>query len=396
MAAERGVVLEHALRRRKLEQKESAWGLRRGEQGGWEMVELTAAAAVVNPRVRKLAAGLEEHGIRIEWVQNALRNAVDNGGLSVDMVLSKVNGGVGQYSRRDYWWVEVKWTDGDHEDRALEVVKEAWRKVQEFERVLRDIDKWRLELGRRVVYTPQNLGVLVVSRRGWRLELQGGDMEFGGKFGDGGGSSGSGDASEGSGGCGARGGCGGRVVTDRGGGGGENVEGDVQGDWDMGGGGGDGDGGGKGRGRGNVEQKRRQSGKRKKGARVGAGRTEAEVAAQKRYKEDRGYSNMLEAVWKVRGGAAASGSSSRTTRSHGGGSLVRGITQVQVEINTCTSWKWDSPDCCDILGLCKVDASNPKFGGSDATVSKLDGQNPEIISQEHVGHNSSFKLSFRN
>ena len=125
MAEAEGVLLEHALRRTKLRQRPSAWGLRRGEGGGWEVVELAAAAEVVNPIAKEVLAGMEGHGIRVEWVQETLWKQVEKRGMSVDVVLSRLNGGAGQSSRRDWWWVEAKWTRGDHRDRTLEVVEKA-------------------------------------------------------------------------------------------------------------------------------------------------------------------------------------------------------------------------------------------------------------------------------
>ena len=147
MAAEEGVVFEHALRRTRLRQRESAWGLRRGEGGGWEVVELAAAAEVVNPIAKEVVADMEGQGIGVEWVQETLWKEVEGRWMSVDMVLSRLNGGAGQWSRRDYWWVEVKWTRGDHEDRTLEVVATAWKKVDEFQNVICGLEEWRLWLG---------------------------------------------------------------------------------------------------------------------------------------------------------------------------------------------------------------------------------------------------------
>ena len=95
-------------------------------------------------------------------------------------------------SKRDWWWVEVKWTRRHYEDCELEVVAEAWKKVEALRKVINGIQEWRLKLGERRVYGPQKLGVLVVSRPRWKLQLKGGGMEFRGDFGGGGGSSGSG------------------------------------------------------------------------------------------------------------------------------------------------------------------------------------------------------------
>ena len=56
--------------------------------------------------------------------------------MSVDMVLSRANGRAGQWSRRHYCWVDVNWTRGDYEDGELEVVGEAWRKVDDLQKVI--------------------------------------------------------------------------------------------------------------------------------------------------------------------------------------------------------------------------------------------------------------------
>ena len=66
MADADGSLLESALQRTRLRQRESAWGLRRGEGGGWEVVELAAAAEVVNRCAKAVAAGLEGQGVRVE------------------------------------------------------------------------------------------------------------------------------------------------------------------------------------------------------------------------------------------------------------------------------------------------------------------------------------------
>ena len=108
----------------------------------------------------------------MKWVQENLWKEAESSGMSVDVILSRLNGGAVQWRRRDYWWVEAKWTRGDHEDRTLEVVAKAWQKVNEFQKVINSIGDWRLYLRRRRVYQPQRLGTLVVSRRGWRLELR--------------------------------------------------------------------------------------------------------------------------------------------------------------------------------------------------------------------------------
>ena len=357
MADAEGSLLESALRRTRFRERESAWGLRRGEGGGWEVVELAAAAEVVNPRAKAVVAGLEEQGVEVEWVQEALWEEVERSAMSVDVVLSRLNGGAGQWRRKDYWWVEAKWTRGDHEDRTLEVVTKAWKKVDEFQKVINSICDWRLYLRGKRVYRPQRLGILVVSRRGWRLELRGGGIELRGLFGgcggcggNGGGGSGGGGGEDvevgGSGGCGGCGGGGGArrdvqgcgyerrggvVMADGGGGGGENREGDVE----MGCGGGGGGGGGDGRGGGNAVKKGRQSGKRQ----AGEIKSEAQKEAEKKYKKDNGYEIQMEAKWKWRdrgggkgggggGGGGDGGGVYQRARGSGGGGLVKGVTQV--------------------------------------------------------------------
>ena len=122
MADAEGSLSESALRRTRLRQRENAWGLRRGEGGGFRFAELAAAAEVVNPIAKAVVAGLEEQGVRVEWVQETLWKEAESRVMAVDVILSILNGGAGQWRRRDYWWVEAKWMRGDHEDRTLEVV----------------------------------------------------------------------------------------------------------------------------------------------------------------------------------------------------------------------------------------------------------------------------------
>ena len=212
LAEKEGNLLEAALRRIKLQQAESAWGLRwvegeaedewpeagpfgfvvdetgkewrRAKSGGagglveaggvWKVVELREAAKVVNPVAKLLVAGLEEVGLEVEWVQQTLvrgltKDAGKMAGLSVDVVVTRAAAG----GRRDRWWVEVKWTRGDHEDLDLRVVKEGWKKVDVLQRVIQELEMWRLAIGGHPVYHPHRLGLLVVSPRGWRLEVRG-------------------------------------------------------------------------------------------------------------------------------------------------------------------------------------------------------------------------------
>ena len=230
LVEEEGSLLEHALRRIKTGKAESAWGMRwvdgeadcgdggmRGKLamagGAWQMVELREAVALVNPVARKLVAALEERGVRLEWVQHTLvkkgyeedvaqRDLAEAGknvrwqgvaeGLSVDVVLSRAVEGQG--GRRDYWWVEVKWTRGDHNSGRLRVVRDGWKKVNKFEEVVKELGKWGLMLGGHMVFRPQRLGLLVVSPRGWRLEFRGGGIAaMGGSFVDDGGGAVAGD-----------------------------------------------------------------------------------------------------------------------------------------------------------------------------------------------------------
>lgn len=325
MADAEGSLLESALRRTRLRQRESAWGLRRGEHGGWEVVELAAAAEVVNPSAKAVVADLEEQGVKVEWVQETLWKDAESRGMSVDVILSRRHGGVGQWGRRDYWWIEAKWTRGDFEDRTLEVVAEAWKKVDEFQKVIDSIGDWKLYLGGRRVYRPQRLGILVVSRRGWRLELKGGGIELRGVFeACGGGGANGGGGSGGGGGedaeVGGSGGCGG-----------ENMAGDVDEGMEMGGGGRGGGGDGDGRGGGNAVKKRRQSGRRK----AGEVRSTAQKEADKKYREGNGDEIQMEGKWQWRnrgdgvggnGGGGDGGGVDQRTRRSGGGGLVEGIT----------------------------------------------------------------------
>ena len=95
MADAEGAVLEAAWKRARLRQKESSFGLRRGEDGGWQVMELPAAADVVNPVTKEILNGLEENEIKVEWVQRALWKEAGEEGMCVDLVLSVVSGGVG-------------------------------------------------------------------------------------------------------------------------------------------------------------------------------------------------------------------------------------------------------------------------------------------------------------
>ena len=326
MADAEGAVLEGALKRARLRQRESAWGLRRGEDGGWQVVELPAAAEVVNPVAKEVVKGLEEKEIKVEWVQRTLWKEAEEQGMCVDLVLSVVNGGVGQWGRRDYWWIEVKWTRGDHEDRGLEVVEEAWRNVEEFRKVIGGVEDWRLKLGGRRVYKPQNFGILVLSRKGWRLELLSGlefRVTFGGGGGDGGGGSGSGEERGG----GDEAAVSGGGISGEGQGGG--CDGGVGGGGDDGGGAGgrggdDGAGSDENSGGGDGEQMRRRK-RRYRGDETQVRKKVRRAAECRECRSGGGYDAVVRWRWK-RGGAEGS-EVARNTRSHGA-DLTKGVTQV--------------------------------------------------------------------
>ena len=210
-AWEEGILFEHALRRIKMGVAESAFACHAvGEDGGWAVVEYRDAAEVVNPVARSLEAAWTAEGIRLEWVQETLvrrprettekeaeteekktvekktedeeekegEEAVEKKEkaemVSVDVVLSKKV--ANQAARRDWWWVESKWTRGDHENEELRVVRDGRKKVEVLMAVVRELKEWRLERTGGTVYGPQRVGLLVVSRRGWKLELEGGGI----------------------------------------------------------------------------------------------------------------------------------------------------------------------------------------------------------------------------
>ena len=293
MADAEGAVLEGALKRARLRQRESAWGLRRGEDGGWQVVELPAAAEVVNPVAKEVVKGLEEKEIKVEWVQRTLWKEAEEQGMCVDLVLSVVSGGVGQWGRKDWWWIEGKWTRGYHKDKTLRVVEEAWRKVREFRKVAYGVEDWTLKLGGRRVYKPQNLGILVVSRKGWRLELLSGKEvrgTFGGGGGDGGGGSGGGEergggdeaavGGDGFSGEGEGGGCGGGGGCDDGGGaGGSGGDGGASSDEDSGGGDG--------------EQRRRRRKRRYRGDETQVRKKERRAAECRECRNGGGYDAVM-------------------------------------------------------------------------------------------------------
>ena len=91
--------------------------------GVWAMVIMPEAAVVINPVARRLVEQMRNGGIEVEWVQQSLerwriekmdgrwRQTVVRQ-ISVDLVLSMAGDG----GRRDYWWVEMKWTRGGEED----------------------------------------------------------------------------------------------------------------------------------------------------------------------------------------------------------------------------------------------------------------------------------------
>ena len=372
-AAEEGSVLEYALRRIRLNMEESALACRWVEDGGswhkvapfnvgvkgrkkvdmwaggsWKQVELRDAAEVVNPVAMRLVAAWEAAGIRLEWVQNTLirwrRDAGVDGGeraelVSVDVVLSKAVPGQG--GRRDRWWVEMKWTRGDQEDRRLRVVKEGQKKVEVLQRVIKELRHWRLLLGGHPVYHPHRLGLLVVSPRGWRLDLEGGGIAvMRGSFDNGGGEAVANAAGADGGGEGEQFAGGGEehvadvadvamAETEHGGGEGDEADAEDEGGDD---GGSVEDGGGQ-----EEEKRRRWKGRRTIRATAEA-KTQGRRDSTKRYKsEDKGYGNVLEYRLRRVGGAGGGGEVGsgggdvggmrRRTRS-GGAAEVEGVTKI--------------------------------------------------------------------
>ena len=323
LVEEEGTLLEHALRRIKLGRAESALGMRwvegkashsdigrvvafrwEAEGGAYEMVELAEAAVVVNPIARQLVAALAASGVRLDWVQETLvkEGAGVTEGVSVDLVLSVA--GLG--GRRDYWWVELKWTRGDHNREDLRVVREGREKVADLEKVVKKVKEWRLGLGGHPVFRPQRVGLMVVSPRGWRLNLNGGGIPArGGSFGGGGdaegGESGVEDGGENGGGIGGNSEDGGDEGTeDEEADGGEDEE-DLRG--------------------GAVEQ--HVAGMVVRRVRRYVRRpikTDAQVDAEKRYREtDDGYEGVLEERLARRGGGKGGGGSGGAGGDEGGG-----------------------------------------------------------------------------
>ena len=101
---------------------------------------------VINPVARRLVEQMRNGGIEVEWVQQSLerwrlekmdgrwRQTVVRQ-ISVDLVLPVAGDG----GRRDYWWVEMKWTRGSEEDWRSRVVKDGWDKVGDFQKILNEL-----------------------------------------------------------------------------------------------------------------------------------------------------------------------------------------------------------------------------------------------------------------
>ena len=180
-----GTLLEFSLRREVRGQPASAWARRKIDNvmlpfgGGrfvWERFPL--AAQVVNPVARKLFSRLaSKHGVHITFVQATIRNVGTSEKLSIDVVA---------ICGADRWWLELKWTRDPLNADSLSV-QGAWSVVDKYQRVLRTLKAWKLDvnLGGGRVFRPRRLGVLLVNAQTYRRELRGkGGAVFTGRLDD--------------------------------------------------------------------------------------------------------------------------------------------------------------------------------------------------------------------
>ena len=209
----------------------------------------------------------------------------------------------------------MKWTRDDHEDERLRVVEDGWEKVKVLEDVVRDLEPWCLLLAGARAFSPQRVGLMVVSARVFRLELVGGGIPvIMSIFEDDGGCAAR-DADEAQEDVGERGEYGGDGEGSEHGGavgssGGDDGELECGGDGGAGGAADDDD----------EEEDAVAVERRRK-------REEAQKKANKRWKEGNGYGNVLEFRAKRMTDVSRGGGSGRKTRSAGAAEL-EGITKI--------------------------------------------------------------------
>ena len=84
--------------------------------------------------------------------------------------------GGNRYRGGERWWLELRWTRDPLNTDAISV-QGAWSVVARCRKVLKKLKTWRLHanLGGGSVFRPRRLGVLLVNRTSYRLELDGCD-----------------------------------------------------------------------------------------------------------------------------------------------------------------------------------------------------------------------------
>ena len=175
-----GTLLEFSLRRAVRRQAPSAWARAPFVplansllpfSVGWTWQRFPEAAKVVNPVAQQLLDTLaSRHGVHIRFVQATLCKR-DGTKKSVDCVAFL--GGNGR-AGGERCWLELRWTRDLLDSGALSV-QGAWSVVDGYGQILNELSEWKLDkrLGCGRVFRPLRLGVLLVNRTSYRLELAG-------------------------------------------------------------------------------------------------------------------------------------------------------------------------------------------------------------------------------
>ena len=175
-----GTLLEFSLRRAVRRQAPSAWARAPFVplansllpfSVGWTWQRFPEAAKVVNPVAQQLLDTLaSRHGVHIRFVQATLCKR-DGTKKSVDCVAFL--GGNGR-AGGERCWLELRWTRDLLDSGALSV-QGAWSVVDGYGQILNELSEWKLDkrLGGGRVFRPLRLGVLLVNRTSYRLELAG-------------------------------------------------------------------------------------------------------------------------------------------------------------------------------------------------------------------------------
>ena len=81
-----------------------------------------------------------------------------------------------RYRGCDCWWLELRWTRDPLNTNSISV-QGAWSVVANYKRVLKNLNAWKLHsnLCGGPVFRPRRLGVLLVNRSYYCLELDGGN-----------------------------------------------------------------------------------------------------------------------------------------------------------------------------------------------------------------------------